>query len=47
MPKKVFYPARPTGQSRYIDDILDIVEKKFYYSAKVLDTDYYKYVLNN
>ena len=46
--EKVFYPSQDqqVGQE-YIDDILDIVEKKFYYSAKVLDTDYYKYVLNN
>ena len=46
--KKIFYPSQGQEVSQgYIDNILDIVEKKFYYSAKVLDTDYYKYVLNN
>jgi lipoteichoic acid synthase len=46
--KKIFYPSQGQEVSQgYIDNILDIVEKKFYYSAKVLDTDYYKYVPNN
>ena len=29
----------------YINNVLDIINKKFYYSAKILDTDYYKHVL--
>lgn len=28
----------------YINSIKDIVDSKFYYSAKILETDYYKYV---
>jgi hypothetical protein len=28
----------------YINTIKDIVDSKFYYSAKILETDYYKYV---
>lgn len=32
---------------QYINEILDIIEKKFYYSAMILDTDYYKYVLED
>jgi len=30
---------------QYINEILDIIEKKFYYSAMILDTDYYKHVV--
>ena len=30
---------------QYINEILNIIENKFYYSAMILDTDYYKYVM--
>lgn len=41
-----FFPA--DGQQvndEYIDSILEIIDRKFYYSAKILDTDYYEQVL--
>lgn len=33
-----------TVDENYVNTIKDIVDNKFYYSAKILETDYYKYV---
>lgn len=33
-----------TIDENYINTIKDIVDNKFYYSAKILETDYYKYI---
>lgn len=44
--EKKFYPENGEQVDYgYIQSISDMIDKKFYYSAKILDTDYYKRVL--
>jgi phosphoglycerol transferase MdoB-like AlkP superfamily enzyme len=44
--EELFHPKNEDISSTYIENINKVVKEKFYYSAKILEKDYYSYIYN-